>query len=662
MTVSDSCFHGVAEDTSGQNLRSLIESCELLNAVVDVQEIVPDELETVTAKLLEWSNNRHLDLIVTTGGTGCSPRDVTPEATRAVIDKEIPGLAIAMLVKSLHITPMAMLSRPVCGIRSKTLIINLPGSKKASQECFEVVAPTLQHAIDLMHDNHQHISSTHASVQGTVSLQCRHSTPPGTAGVSAVVHNHADEDVSKHHTTHYHQFGHHDHHHHHRHQHHHSTSEHRDILSVVDDSVVARRPRTSEYPTISVDDAVNIVLTEASECDTELVSLTECLHRILAEDVFAAEPLPPFPASVKDGYAVIASDGDGPRKVLGDTTAGSVLCYEMISGSCVRISTGAAVPQGADAVVQVEDTQLLQATDDGKVELEINILCAPKQGQDIRPIGCDIEKGEKVLSSGHRLCPSELGLLATVGVDHVKCYRLPSVGVMSTGNELLEPGSALEPGKIRDCNRIMLLAALQEHGYRPVDLGIACDTPDSLLVRLRSAFNKLDVIITTGGVSMGEKDLVRDVLLKDLHAHVHFGRVFMKPGKPTTFATLIHNSQKKLFFGLPGNPVSAIVTCNLYVLPALRKMEGDRNPKGTVAKARLDCDVELDIRPEYHRCVLDWSTSDGLPLAHSTGNQISSRLLSMRSANALLVLPGSTSELRRVNHGDLVDAIVIGQI
>jgi gephyrin len=194
-------------------------------------------------------------------------------------------------------------------------------------------------------------------------------------------------------------------------------------------------------------------------------------------------------------------------------------------------------------------------------------------------------------------------------------------------------------------------------------MGVALDTPDSLLVALSKAMSTCDVIVSTGGVSMGERDYLKEVLKVDLGAQLHFGRVFMKPGKPTTFATL-HSAadrRKKLFFGLPGNPVSAAVTANLYVVPACRLFSGRKDHQNTIVRARLAESIKLDPRPEYHRCVLRWERGEDLPKAFSTGNQISSRLLSMSRANALLLLPASDHH-DVLDAGTNVDAMIIARI
>lgn len=432
--------------------------------------------------------------------------------------------------------------------------------------------------------------------------------------------------------------------------------------SAVDISKVARRHRMSPFPLTSMDKAFITVLEMTPILGIEVINYRDGLGRVLAQDIYAKDNLPPFPASVKDGYAVRAADGPGDRFIMGESQAGQQPTHTVMPGQVMRVTTGAPIPCGADAVVQVEDTELLRESEDGTEELEVRIMVQARPGQDIRPIGHDIRRGECVLAKGTHMGPSEIGLLATVGVTEVSVHKFPVVAVMSTGNELLNPEDDLHPGKIRDSNRSTLLSTIQEHGYPTINLGIVGDNPDDLLSALHEGISRADVIITSGGVSMGEKDYLKQVLDIDLHAQIHFGRVFMKPGLPTTFATCDIDGARKLIFALPGNPVSAVVTCNLFVIPALRKMQGILDPRPTIIKARLSCDVKLDPRPEYHRCILTWHHQEPLPWAQSTGNQVSSRLMSMRSANGLLMLPPKTEQYVELHKGEVVDVMVIGRL
>uniref|UniRef100_A0A4W6EK13 Gephyrin n=1 Tax=Lates calcarifer TaxID=8187 RepID=A0A4W6EK13_LATCA len=763
LTVSDSCFRNLAEDRSGVNLKDLVHDPSLLGGMIAAYKIVPDEIDEIKETLVDWCDEKELNLILTTGGTGFAPRDVTPEATKEVIEREAPGMSLAMLMGSLNVTPLGMLSRPVCGIRGKTLIINLPGSKKGSQECFQFILPALPHAIDLLRDavvkvkeaadeledlpspppplspppnssprrqtedkgvqceeedeekkdsgvaSTEDSSSSHitaASIAAKIFLlplppvftccPAGHSFKPSKSMIHLFFKNRKrtipdsiisrgvqvlPRDTASLSTT---------------------PSESpraqatsrlstascptpkvqsrcsskenilRSSHSAVDITKVARRHRMSPFPLTSMDKAFITVLEMTAVLGTEIINYRDGMGRVLAQDVYAKDNLPPFPASVKDGYAVRAADGPGDRFIIGESQAGDhVFCplcapvqptHTVMPGQVMRVTTGAPIPCGADAVVQVEDTELLRESEDGTEELEVRILVQARPGQDIRPIGHDIKRGECVLAKGTHMGPSEIGLLATVGVTEVEVQKFPVVAVMSTGNELLNPEDDLHPGKIRDSNRSTLLATIQEHGYPTINLGIVGDNPDDLLNALNEGISRADVIITSGGVSMGEKDYLKQVLDIDLHAQIHFGRVFMKPGLPTTFATLDIDGARKLIFALPGNPVSAVVTCNLFVIPALRKMQGILDPRPTIIKARLSCDVKLDPRPEYHRCILTWHHQEPLPWAQSTGNQVSSRLMSMRSANGLLMLPPKTEQYVELHKGEVVDVMVIGRL
>ncbi|XP_076200973.1 gephyrin isoform X2 [Aptenodytes patagonicus] len=855
LTVSDSCFRNLAEDRSGINLKDLVQDPSLLGGTVSAYKIVPDEIEEIKETLIDWCDEKELNLILTTGGTGFAPRDVTPEATKEVIEREAPGMALAMLMGSLNVTPLGMLSRPVCGIRGKTLIINLPGSKKGSQECFQFILPALPHAIDLLRDAIVKVKEVHDELEDLPSPPPPLSPPPTTSphkqtedkGVQCEEEEEekkdsgvaSTEDSSSSHITaaaiaakkhpsytssavimakgeqpipglisychhaagsagepipdsiisrgvqvlprdtaslsttpsespraqatsrlstascptpkqirrpdeskgvasrvgslklhrkleelrdhlegnvkgcslrvnarlpscsstysvselHYRLEGLKD--ELRRNRGYNSRVQSRcsskeNILrashSAVDITKVARRHRMSPFPLTSMDKAFITVLEMTPVLGTEIINYRDGMGRVLAQDVYAKDNLPPFPASVKDGYAVRAADGPGDRFIIGESQAGEQPTQTVMPGQVMRVTTGAPIPCGADAVVQVEDTELIRESDDGTEELEVRILVQARPGQDIRPIGHDIKRGECVLAKGTHMGPSEIGLLATVGVTEVEVNKFPVVAVMSTGNELLNPEDDLLPGKIRDSNRSTLLATIQEHGYPTINLGIVGDKkpdvfkeegtqsfqntaetglpdcPDDLLNALNEGISRADVIITSGGVSMGEKDYLKQVLDIDLHAQIHFGRVFMKPGLPTTFATLDIDGVRKIIFALPGNPVSAVVTCNLFVVPALRKMQGILDPRPTIIKARLSCDVKLDPRPEYHRCILTWHHQEPLPWAQSTGNQMSSRLMSMRSANGLLMLPPKTEQYVELHKGEVVDVMVIGRL
>ncbi len=410
----------------------------------------------------------------------------------------------------------------------------------------------------------------------------------------------------------------------------------------------------SPYPMLPVSEALTMVLAQAQPLPPERVPLADALGRILAEDVVAEQPLPPFPASVKDGYAVVAQDGPGEYPVVAQVTAGRAPDFRLEAGQVAYITTGAPLPPGADAVVPVEATEPLDGHDQPRVRIQARV----QPGQDVRPVGVDVAAGQPVLAQGERLGPAELGLLATVGRSQVLVHPRPRVAVMSTGDELVEPGQPLGPGQIWDSNRTMLLAAVRQAGGDPVDLGRSRDSQAELEAKVQAGLAQADVLLTSGGVSMGDLDLIKPLL--EHAGQVHFGRIRMKPGKPLTFATAQVDGRRRLVFGLPGNPVSSLVTFHLMAVPALRRLAGWPRPELTRIQVRLAQALPLDPeRPEFHRATLVWDEEQRCFLAHSTGSQASSRLLSMRSANALLELPQAQGELPA---GSWVHALLIGAL
>ncbi|XP_054790933.1 molybdopterin biosynthesis protein CNX1-like isoform X2 [Prosopis cineraria] len=407
---------------------------------------------------------------------------------------------------------------------------------------------------------------------------------------------------------------------------------------------------------ISVNDARQTVLSAAKRLPAVSVPLLDALGKVLAEDVRAPDPLPPYPASVKDGYAVVAADGPGEYTVITESRAGNDgVGVTVTPGTVAYVTTG---------VVQVEDTEKVEnAFDEPK---RVRILAKITRGNDIRPVGVDIQKDTMVLTSGERLGASEIGLLATVGVTMVKVYPTPTVAVLSTGDELVEPTTGnLSRGQIRDSNRAMLLAAAIQLQCKVLDLGIAKDDEEGLERILDDAFaSGINILLTSGGVSMGDKDFIKPLLEK--RGKVHFNKVCLKPGKPLTFAEIAFESteNKILAFGLPGNPVSSLVCFHLFVVPVIRNLAGWTNPHHLSIQARLCQPIKTDpARPEYHRAIVSWTDNDGTGnpgfVAESTGHQMSSRLLSMKSANALLELPATGSI---ISAGTLVSAIIISDL
>ncbi|GAW18596.1 hypothetical protein ANO14919_080740 [Xylariales sp. No.14919] len=623
-------------------------------------KIVSDVVTQIQRQIMLWTDiaGEDVNLIVTTGGTGFATSDNTPEAVSALLYKQAPGLVHGMLAASLDVTPFAMMSRPVAGVRNGTVIVTLPGSPKGAKENLEAILKMLPHAC-----------------QQAAGMDSR------TLHAGGVKKLEADAGISSH--THSHAHHHHGHSHGHGHGHGHShgglvrhTNPNANPISNDPSLGPSRRSRESPYPMLSVDDALERIKehTPDSEIVTSKVD-TSLTGRVLAEDVSAREDVPGFRASIVDGYAVVVpKDGklNGVFPVVSVSHAApgeSEEVKELKEGEIARITTGAPLPPGATSVIMVEDTELKTMTDDGKEEKEVQITVdGVREGENIREIGSDIKADDVVLSKGELISAGggEIGLMAAVGVAEVKTYRKPVVGVLSTGDEIINhdrPGD-LRLGEVRDTNRITLMCAAKEQGFEVVDLGIAADAPGTLEQTLRDALRRVDLVITSGGVSMGELDLLKPTIERSLGGTIHFGRVSMKPGKPTTFATVpVKNDAgervSKVIFSLPGNPASALVTFHLFVLPSLHQMSGISPAGLPKVPVFLAHDFPLDkSRPEYHRAVVVVDGTGRL-VATSTGGQRSSKVGSLRGANSLLCLPSGKEPMKK---GTKVDALLMGHV
>ncbi|KAF2739087.1 gephyrin [Polyplosphaeria fusca] len=625
-------------------------------------EIVPDSVLEIQKFIKTWTDREEMaNLIITSGGTGFAVKDVTPEAVSPLLDREASGLVHGMLASSYAVTPFALMARPVAGVRKKTLIVTLPGSPKGAKENLEAVIKLLPHACIQAAG----ADSRFLHVGGVKKLEAE-------AGVASGSKQSGSNSG--------HQYHHHSHAHDHRHEHGdhavpraHTSPEERP-QSNDPNAGPTRRYRSSPYPMLAVDDALQLITEQTPAPLIHTVPVTMALGgAVLAEDVKATESVPAFRASIVDGYAVKIpvsgkyAKGVYPVTIVSHAQPGEV--KELLEGEIARITTGAPLPPGADAVVMVEDTLLKTQTDDGKEEKEVEILTdAIRAGENVREVGSDVREGDTIMRKGEGITVlgGEFGLLASVGTTEVSVYRRPIVGVLSTGDEIIphdRPGP-LRLGEVRDTNRPTLITAVRSHRFQALDLGIVSDKPGALEQTLRDAFRKVDVIITSGGVSMGELDLLKPTIERSLGGTIHFGRVNMKPGKPTTFATIpVKNDAgeriTKTIFSLPGNPASAVVTFHLFVLPSLHQTAGIR-PRGLPkVKVNIEEEIRLDKqRPEYHRALVV-TKEDGLLYASSTGGQRSSNIGSFKGANALLCMPAGNEPLKR---GSRVDALLMGKL
>jgi molybdopterin molybdotransferase len=402
---------------------------------------------------------------------------------------------------------------------------------------------------------------------------------------------------------------------------------------------------------IEIEDARQTVLEEVSPLPPEEVPLSSALGRVLAEDVTSADPVPSFDNSAMDGFAVRAADTGGasaeaPARLalVDESRAGRPAEHRLEAGQAIAISTGAVVPEGADAVVRVEDT----SSSDGAV----NVLVAVEPGRDIRRAGEDIERGEAVLAAGTEIGAAELGVLASVGKASVACARRPRVHVLTTGDELQPPGEPLRPGAIRNSNAHSVPPLAELAGAELAAVEMVADDPEATRGALERALGS-DVAVVCGGVSVGEHDHVRPALA-ELGAEEVFWGVALRPGKPTWFGTGPEQTRpeptrsgasgRALIFGLPGNPVSAMVTFQLFARPALRAMLGASDVVQS-ATAILDEDYPKQPgRAHLVRCRLELR-DDGWH-ARPTGAQGSHVLTSMLGADALAVIPTAAETVR----------------
>ncbi|MEA2467627.1 MAG: molybdopterin molybdotransferase [Thermoleophilaceae bacterium] len=380
---------------------------------------------------------------------------------------------------------------------------------------------------------------------------------------------------------------------------------------------------------ISIAEARERVLAAARPLSPEDVPLDASLGRVLASDARADGDLPPFDSSAMDGYAVVAGP-EGELPVVGESRAGSPSDRPLAPGEAMRISTGAAVPEGADAVVPVERVEV----SDGRVRVP-----ATEPGDHIRRAGEDARAGQAVIAAGTELDPAGVAVLAALGNATVRCGGVPRVAVLVTGDELVEPGRPLGPGQIRDSNAYGLAAQATRAGARVVSRRVVRDDRDATESAFAAALDEADVVIGSGGVSVGPHDHVKPALAA-LGVEERFWGVRLKPGKPTWFGT----RDEKLVFGLPGNPVSAMVTFHLFARPALRALAGADPVAATRASAVLDVPVPRSpAREQVIRCRLE-ARDDGWHVA-PTKEQGSHVLTSMLGAAAYALVPQGEGDL-----------------
>jgi molybdopterin molybdotransferase len=396
---------------------------------------------------------------------------------------------------------------------------------------------------------------------------------------------------------------------------------------------------SQEYRMLSVEDALHLVLAQVHPLDPERVPILDALGRVLAEDVYADTDIPPLSNSAMDGYALQAGDtldadpqNPARLRVIHDLPAGYTTDLEVTTGTAIRIMTGAPIPPGADTVVPFE-----------QVERDGDWVTVPHpyaMGKNVRPAGEDVRRGQLVLREGTVVRPQEVGMLAALGRREALAIRRPRVGILATGDELVAPGSPLKPGKIRNANSYSNAAQVLKYGGVPVLLGIARDDVGEVTQRVRAGLERgIDLLLISGGISAGDFDLVKEVLATE--GEMSFWQVRMRPGKPLAFGRI----GDVPLIGLPGNPVSAMVSFELFARPAILQMLGREDLTKPTVQATLAEDVKTRAGfRHFLRVVLE--KEDGRYLARLTGGQGSGILLSMVRAHGLAVIPEAEAGLR----------------
>ena len=395
---------------------------------------------------------------------------------------------------------------------------------------------------------------------------------------------------------------------------------------------------------ITTEEAINIILSSISPIKkTELVPIRESLNRVLAIDVKSTINVPSAKNSAMDGYAINSKNipkKTSTLKVVGKSLAGKPCNTSIKDGQCVKIMTGAVVPDGADTVVIQEHVETSKTQNEILIDNEI------KPGSNVREAGEDIAKGAIAIKKGKNLTPADIGLLASLGIPKVEVYRKLKIAFFSTGDELRSLGEKLNVGDVYDSNRYTLYTMLSNLNVEIFDMGVVKDDKESLTQAFNEAAGEVDMLITSGGVSVGEADYIKDILEK--YGNINFWKVAIKPGRPLTFGKI----KSTLFFGLPGNPVSVMVTFYQFTQLAIKKFAGETSYLPIVLKAISTSSLRKKPgRVEYQRGIFEKDKNNNLTV-RKTGPQGSGILRSMSEANCFIVLPIDSKE---VNPGDSVD-------
>lgn len=673
IVVSDSRSQNLSQDESGSLLVHKLEKFGKFSSIHKFT--VEDDREKIKSRV-STSVMEDCALIITTGGTGLCPRDVTPEATRDLYEKECPGITTALIRASLECSPHAALSRLTAGIVGQCLIVNFPGRPRACEECFTCLAGFLGHALDQVRFDPEAVKATHlkqdSEVKNHVPEVTKHQNRQGNPQeIQDYSHQDRADQVT-------------------------DTQACPNHTTVTSDGKVIVE---SSYPLESYENVIKI-LKEASTSfklgveDLPICSqdnIADLLGRVVAEDMPSKNSIPPHSVSTMDGYVlnlsarmakilpsigrVIAHIVDGYEHF--QKRQNGPISSESDSFFCYQVNTGGRLPDKNFVVIPFEDT--------GPGPTNRNIVIYKIQpNKFIRKPGTDIDLADTI-ERGAVITPIEVSLMITMGYRSVAVLKRPLVGILSTGDELVDYIRTIEgdSDKVYDINRPLLVSMLRQKGHHVIDCGIVRDSSIEVLLKVLESISKCDILVVTGGASMGSKDYVKRVIEKSMGGKFHFGRVNIKPGKPAAFGSIESGDKKKFVFSLPGNPVSAYITSLVLLMPFIgyigysqlgRDLPSPYEMIGTSITVEIESIVDsegdqhysLDGRLEFvrgrfsrSRKSLDRAMNQPYPVTVSIRQQ-SSRLLSLKGIDCLIVvdpnlkysslLVGQTFQALRLNH------------
>ncbi|WP_163943192.1 gephyrin-like molybdotransferase Glp [Paenibacillus sp. SYP-B3998] len=405
---------------------------------------------------------------------------------------------------------------------------------------------------------------------------------------------------------------------------------------------------------VKVEHAQSMIMQHVQQMDSEHVSIDSCLHRRISEPLFSKECMPHFRRSGLDGYAVLSEEASfatpqNPTrlKVVDEVPAGSISSKQVVPGTAIRVMTGSAIPEGSNAVVMFEQTEEIQ--EDGQVFIHVKHKVA--YGQNIAGVGDEITTGQLLMGVGTRIGPGQIALLASLGFDKVPVVRRPVVGILTTGNELIAAGEPLLPGKIRNSNAYMLAAQVEQYGGLAVKYGTVPDDMDEVARTIRTAIEECDILLVSGGVSVGDYDVMADFFstMKGNGMELLFNKIAMRPGSPTSAAII----NKKLLFGLSGNPGACFVGFELLVRPVLLTMQGTVDPFNQASKAVMADDFGKGC--PHDRYIRGHMTYSNQQMSVSVLNKNSSSMLvSIQHANCLILIPSGSKGIAAGQQAEVI--------